>query len=537
MQDQKRIGVITAVSSGSITVMLDEAVDSLRRDVDDKTYYIGQIGSYVLIPVGKLIVIAMVEQLERKDVMVNGVSSQRFIMTLTLVGTVKAGRYERGVSIVPPVDAVVYLAVDADLAAVFSIYQRFGYSVGQLSLFEQEKAFLDPNRFFSKHIALLGSSGSGKSCTVASLLQKVANYPDTNIILLDIHNEYRKAFEGACNYLPIAELELPYWLMNFEELREMFIDERDENSSTQITVFKDLIVASKKGKNPDLSEVITVDTPVYFDLAEVRARMQFYDTEKTSGFGSAGGVKEGPLYGKFTRFLVRLDSKLNDSRYDFMFKLKKYVATESMKEFMQKIVGSTVGQNVTILDMSGVPFDIVNTIVSLLARITFDFNFWNEHRREFPILLVFEEAHNYLPAGGEGTRAARRTVERIAKEGRKYGVSCMIVSQRPAEVSETILSQCSNYVILRITNPNDQRYIKSLMPDTFASVADVLPSLRQGEALVVGDAISMPLRVQIDYPNPEPESSDIKFFEKWKQSGVETNIGHVVDRWWHQERK
>ncbi len=537
MQDQKRIGVVTGVTSGTVTVMLDEQITQLRREIDGKTYYLGQIGSYVLIPVGKSIVVAMVEQTERKDVTINGVASQRFVLTITLVGTVKAGRYERGVSIMPPVDAAVYFAQEEDLAAVFSIYQRFGYSIGQLSQFEGEKAFLDPNRFFSKHIALLGSSGSGKSCTVATLLQKVANYPDTNIIMLDLHNEYSKAFQGVCNYLPIAELELPYWMMNFEELQEMFIDEKDENAATQITVFKDLIVASKKGKNPKLADVITVDTPVYFDLAEVRARLQFLDTEKTSSFGSGGGVKEGPLYGKFTRFLVRLDSKLNDTRYDFMFKLKKHVATDSMKEFLQRIVGSTVGQNVTILDLSGVPFDIVNTIVSLLARITFDFNFWNENRREFPILLVFEEAHNYLPAGGVSARAARRTVERIAKEGRKYGVSCMIVSQRPAEVSETILSQCSNYVILRITNPNDQHYVKSLMPDTFASVADVLPSLRQGEALVVGDAISMPLRVQIDFPNPEPESSDIKFFEKWRQSGVQTNIGTVVERWWKQERK
>ena len=351
-----------------------------------------------------------------------------------------------------------------------------------MSLFENQRAYLDANKFFGKHIAVLGSSGSGKSCTVASILQKVTKYPDTNIIILDIHNEYEKAFEGNCNHLDIAEFELPFWLMNFDELREMFVDEKDENASSQITVLRDLVVASKKGKNPEMSTLITIDTPVYFDLSEIRAKMQYMDTEKIT---MGGGSKEGPFYGKFTRFLVRLDGKLNDPRYAFMFRPKKYITSSSLNDLLSKILGADGSAQVTILDLSGVPFDIVNTIVSLLARMIFDFNFWNPNRRDFPILLVFEEAHNYLPASGTSTTAARRTVERIAKEGRKYGVSCMVVSQRPVEVSETILSQCNNYVILRLTNPLDQAYVSKLVPDTFASLTDVLPSLRQGESLIV----------------------------------------------------
>ncbi|MBI2619607.1 MAG: ATP-binding protein [Ignavibacteriales bacterium] len=536
MTEQKKIGYVIEVNSGALKVLVDDSIGSMKKEIGGKVYYVGQLGSYVLIPVGKLIVVAMVAELKKADIPVNGEARQRVQLTVTLVGTVKAGRYERGVSVLPPLDTPVFFAEDQDLNAVFSIFQKFGYSLGQLSMFEKEKAFLDPNRFFSKHIAVVGSSGSGKSCTVASILQKVAPFPDTNIIIIDIHNEYHAAFGADSNYLPVADLELPFWLMNFEEIQEMFIDPRDVDSASQITVLKDLIVASKKGKNPNLSEFVTIDTPAYFDLAEIRARMQFLDTEKVTGLGS-GGAKEGPFYGKFSRFLVRLDSKLNDARYAFMFKPKQYVASSSLSEFLQKIFGPGGTAKVTILDMSGVPFDIVNTVVSLLARVTFDFNFWNPHRRDFPVLLVFEEAHNYLPATGESTKAARRTVERIAKEGRKYGVSCMIVSQRPAEVSETILSQCSNYVVLRLTNPIDQNYVRKLVPDTFVGLVDVLPSLRQGEALVVGDALPMPLRVQIDYPNPEPESGDIKFFEKWKQSEAKTYVEEVVDRWWKQERK
>jgi len=536
MTEQKRIGVVIGVSSGAITALIDSDIKTLSREINGKMYYIGQIGSYVLVPVGKVIVVAMVSSFRKTDFSENGRFSQRCIMDLSMVGTVKGGRYERGVSIIPPVDALVFIAEDADLTAVFSVFRKYGFSVGQLSLFERERAYLDPNRFFGKHLAILGSSGSGKSCTVSSIIQKVAQFPDTNVVILDIHNEYSSAFPDTSQHLDIAELELPFWLMNLAELQETFIDERDENAATQLSVFKDLITASKKGKNPELADVITVDTPVYFDLSEVRAKIQYYDTEKISGLTGAS-AKEGPFYGKFTRFLVRLDSRLNDPRYEFMFKPKEYVQSMSFKLLLNRIFGKTQDSRITIMDLSGVPFDIVNTIVSLLARITFDFNFWNANRRDFPILLVFEEAHNYLPStGGPTTGAARRTVERIAKEGRKYGVSCVIVSQRPSEVSETILSQCNNFVILRITNPVDQGYVTKLMSDTFSGLIDQLPALRQGEALIVGEAIPMPLRVQIDFPAPEPSSADIKFFDKWKQSETRTEIPDVVDRWWKQQR-
>ncbi|MBM4161683.1 MAG: ATP-binding protein [Ignavibacteria bacterium] len=534
MTEQKRVGAVTSVTSGKLTAVLDPEVKSLSLELNGRVYYVGQIGSYVLIPVGKLIIVSMVSEFKKIDFSENGKLSQRCVMDLDLVGTVKAGRYERGVSVVPPVDSPVFIAEDADLTAVFSVFRKYGFSVGQLSLFERERAYLDPNRFFGKHLAILGSSGSGKSCTVSSILQKVATYPDTNVIILDIHNEYSSAFPDSSKRLDIAELELPYWLMNLAELEEMFIDPRDENAASQVSVLKDLVVASKKGKNPQLSDIITVDTPVYFDLSEVRAKIQYLDTEKISGLGTA--PKEGPFYGKFARFLVRLDSRLNDPRYSFMFKPREYVQSSSFKDLLNMMFGGDQTEQITIMDLSGVPFDIVNTIVSLLGRLAFDFNFWNANRRDFPILLVFEEAHNYLPSGQAGSGAARRTVERIAKEGRKYGVSCLIVSQRPAEVSETILAQCNNFVILRLTNPVDQNYVRKVMSDTFAGLVDTLPALRQGEALIVGEAIPMPLRVQIDYPNPEPSSADIKFFDKWKQSDVKTDIPEVVERWWKQQR-
>ena len=534
MWEEKRIGVVREVSGSSLTVHIDDSITNLSKKIGDKVYFIGQIGSYILIPVGKNFLIGIVSEFKKSDVALDGKVSHRYIMTVTPIGTMKDGKYETGVSVLPTAETIVYLLEDKDLKVAFSVYQKFNYSLGKLSMFEDQRAYMDPNRFFGKHIAVLGSSGAGKSCTVSSILQKVVSLPDTNIVLIDIHNEYKKAFPEGSQYFDLAELELPYWLMNFEEIQEMFVDTTDENAALHTSMLQDLILLNKKVKNQRLSDLITIDSPVYFDFSEVRARIQFLDTEKT--VGGTGGSKEGPYFGKFTRLLVRLNSKLTDPRYGFMFKPKIMADSESAKALMMMIFGLTGKSKITIMDMSGIPFDIVKTVVALVARISFDFNFWNPNRRELPILLVFEEAHNYLSSSDHGATAARRIVERIAKEGRKYGVSCMIVSQRPSEISETILSQCNNFVILRLLNPIDQSYIRRLVPDSFSGLDSVIPLLRQGEALILGDSMPMPLRVQVDMPNPPPDSSDVSFFDKWKQKGAKTDANEVMERWWSQQR-
>jgi DNA helicase HerA-like ATPase len=532
MWDEKRIGTVREVRSSSVTVVIDPEIASLSKKIGSKVYYIGQIGTYVLIPVGQLLVLGIVSEFKRGDVYEKDTIVQRYLMLVTLIGTLKKGKFESGVSVLPTADMVVYLLEEKDLKAAFSTFQKYNFSVGQLSLFENERAYLDPNRFFGKHLAILGSSGAGKSCTVASVLQKVAALPDTNVVILDLHNEYKNAFSEGCQHFDIAALELPYWLMNFDEMVEMFIDPRDESGTTIISTLQDLVFGAKKAKNPRLASIITVDSPVYFDVNEVRARMQFLDTEKIPT--GAGGPKEGPHFGKFTRFLMRLNSMMNDPRYAFLFKPRVCIDSESAKGLLTMIFGLDGKSKITIMDMSGIPFDVVNTVVALIARIAFDFNFWNPNRRELPILLVFEEAHNYLSVNSKGSTSARLTVERIAKEGRKYGVSCMIVSQRPSEISETILSQCNNFVILRLLNPMDQAYIRRLVPETFSGLDTVISTLRQGEAIIVGDSAPMPMRVQIDVPDPQPASSDIYFFDKWKKKGAETNASDVLERWWNQ---
>lgn len=536
---EKHLGVIYSISSSTAVALLDDTIVSMERTINGKTYRIGQIGSFVVVPVGETSVMGMVTQV-RLSKQFQGTSTDivkaKKEMELQLIGSVVKGRFEKGIASFPAIGADVFMTDDSDMTSLFSTFAQFGFAIGDISGYLGERQYIDPNKFFGKHIALLGSTGSGKSTAVSSILQKVQMFSNTHVIILDIHNEYRAAFRDFGNIINITDLELPHWFMNFEEMQETFVDESEPSAQSQVMLLKDLVLNAKKVKNPTLKEFITIDSPVFYDLNEVRAKFQFYDTERIAGM-SGGPSREGPFYGQFTRLLVRLDSRMTDNRYQFMFKPKKFKDSVAIKDVISRIFGLDIKKQITVIDLSGVPFDIVNVIVSLLARMVFDFNFWNKNKSDFPILLVFEEAHNYLPQiPSQHNQAARRTVERIAKEGRKYGVACMIVSQRPSELSETILSQCNNFITLRLTNPTDQNYVKKLVPDSFSGLFDILPTLRPGEALVIGDSTPLPVRVLLDYPAPPPDSADIKFYDKWVASEKETNVSDVVERWWRQDR-
>ena len=533
MPESPCIGVVYAVNNSNIAAELQHKIASTKTS-NGGPNLAGRIGSYVLMPEGDRSLLGSITSirsggthpLDEKDATAK---SGKGAIEIQLLGTVREGKFERGISSYPTIGSPVY-AADADvLKSIFSTYHEKDFSIGTLSLLENERVYLDPNKFFAKHVAIFGSTGSGKSCTTASILQKVDRFRDTHVVLLDLHGEYENAFRPNGNVIKIAELELPYWLMNFEELCETFIDENEPSANNQMMVMKEAILDAKRSKNSPLREVLTIDTPVYFDFLEVSARMRSLDTERTLG------GKEGPFYGQFTRFLVRLDSKLTDRRYEFLFKPKIYRSSETLVPLLTTLFGLDSGKRITVIDLSRVPFDVINVLISLLGRVIFDFNLWNKNRKDFPVLIVFEEAHTYLSSTVR-SNAARKTVERIAKEGRKYGVSCMIISQRPAEISETITAQCNNFIAMRLLNPNDQQYARKLVPDSFANFTDILPTLRQGEAFIIGDSVAIPARVMIDMPSPPPSSDDIKFFEKWQKKEAVTNVAEIVNNWRKQIR-
>lgn len=475
------------------------------------------VGSYVTVVMPESKILGVIISLE-----LVGEGVVKF--TANLFGNFTAGKYQRGTNELPYPGAPVELPEESELDLIFNTHRRYDFALGEISLLKGKRNYMDPDRFFSRHISVVGATGSGKSCAVATILQKVARLPGARIILLDLHDEYGEAFGDMAERVNIGEFELPYWAMNFDELVETFIDPDDPAARSEVVIMSEILLNSKRSKNPNYKESITVDSPVYFDLSDIKVKMQSLDTERLPN------GKEGPFYGTFTRFLFKFDTKVNDKRFEFLFKPKKFRTTETFSQFLELLFGLKSGKSLVVLNLSNVPPEVINALASLLSRLVFDFNMWNPYRANLPILLVLEEAHNYLNARGT-SQAARRTIERVVKEGRKYGVSCMIISQRPMDVADSIMSQCTNFVVMRLSNPEDQTYISRLVPESMADLLDVIPALKQGEALILGDAAILPLRTKLDAPDPFPRSKDVDFFTKWSILPPAVDLESVVERW------
>ena len=497
-----------------------------------------------------------------------------------------------GVNLPSPTEPA-YIPDDDIINAIFSSNDHFSFQIGELSNNQNVGYYVDGNRFFGKHIAVVGSTGSGKSCAVARLLQNIlrinkgrnenaGNLKNAHIIIFDIHSEYRSAFTLAeagsfsLNCLDVEKLCLPYWLMNSQELEALFIESNELNSHNQISQFKKAVILSKEKHNPEM-ERITYDTPVYFDILEVYRYIKNKNNEvinkndslphlpkRNDGtvienpdevyltddivFAATSTAKDskasnGPYNGEFERFITRLETKLSDKRLRFITASRKNngesFTTEDFSEILKQFLGYIDKCNVTIIDLSAIPFEVLSIVVSLLSRVIFDFAFHYSKIRhssglvnDIPFMLVCEEAHNYIPKnGGAEYAASKHSIERIAKEGRKYGLNLMVVSQRPSEVSETIFSQCNNFLVLKLTNINDQSCIKNLLPDNNASLVDVLPTLAAGECLVVGDAVPLPAVVKMDMPNPIPNSSNVNVYDEWNKEWIDIVFDDVIRRW------
>ncbi|MBT9175392.1 MAG: hypothetical protein DDT22_01067 [candidate division WS2 bacterium] len=541
------VGNVISVIGGKIEVALRDDIKDMYLNYNGSLYYIGQIGSYVVIPVAYEKIVGIVSQIRLEDIgfkkeALTGKDvdiKQRKVMYVQLVGKISEKRFERGVGTYPLIGDEVLLASDDDFQAIFSTKKEDNtFVIGKFSQNERFDVKVDVDEFFTKHIAVLGTTGAGKSCTIAKIVEEILKFKDTHIVLLDLHGEYLNNFKEKSVVITGDDLELPYWLLNFEELQDICIDRREQSAHNQVIIFKEAILNAKRNSiNKDLSDLVstfTIDTPVYFDVNEVVASIKEKNEEMVTG--SSGKDKQGPFYGQFTRFLTRLESKINDQRYSFMFKPKIYTESHKLEDLMRKILGRVKNnyRNITIFDLSGIPFEIRDVVVSLLSRLIFEFNFWNKGRDKSPLLVIYEEAHNYIPRNYN--TSAKVSVERIAKEGRKYGVSLMVVSQRPAELSETVLSQCNSYINLRITNPDDQNYIKGLVSDQNAELMDMLPDLRRGEALVIGEGIVMPMRVIISLPNDTPQSADMQFYKYWNDGIKDLDVKSIIDRWWKQAK-
>jgi DNA helicase HerA-like ATPase len=455
------------------------------------------------------------------------------------------GSFERGGGKIAIPPKKVEVATREDIQAIYDgvpASSRFHFA--QLAQDEKVEVPVDGNRFFNKHIAVVGSTGAGKSHAVARIVQTAvrerepgdASYSlnNSHVIIFDIHAEYRSAFPNA-NHLSVDSMVLPYWLLSSEELQDMFIESREEQSHNQVAVLKRSITENRKAHfqgSEAQRDLIHYDSPLFFDMAEVIATIRAKNEEMVPG---ARGEKSGPLNGKLDNFITRLENRYYDKRLGFLLgdKAKSATLADTLRQFMGYVEGGE--RNVTVIDLSGVPFEVLSISVSLISRLLFDYSYYfkrENEKNETPLLVVYEEAHKYVPRSDLSRYAAARyAIEKIAKEGRKYGITAAIVSQRPAEISETIFAMCNNFVAMRLTNPEDQGYVRRLLPDSLGPLTDSLPSLSAGEALLIGDSVVMPSVVQICQPEPEPSSSDIPYLEVWRKPWYEISFGTVLDRW------
>ena len=584
------IGKVISSNPGTIHILLNSIDDFERNKSKIK------ISRYICIEDGNdLKIIASIQDVSA--VQSNDANTISYTIACSPIGCYRETEdgisfRQGGVNLPSPTEPV-YIPDDEVINAIFSGNDNFSFYIGSLSNNKSVKYFVDGNKFFGKHIAVVGSTGSGKSCAVARLLQNImkikeghnenaGNLKNAHVIIFDMHSEYQSAFtledqeSFKLNCLNVEKLCLPYWLMNSQELEALFIESNEMNSHNQISQFKKAVILSKEKHNMGM-EHITYDTPVYFDIHEVYRYIKNKNSEvinKTEGmprlpkrndgtvinnadqvylteeveFAATSNSKDnktsnGPYNGEFERFITRLETKLADKRLKFITASHKsngeQYKTEDFDEILKQFLGYIDKSNVTIIDLSAIPFEVLSIVVSLLSRIIFDFAFHYSKIKhaeakvnDIPFMLVCEEAHNYIPKnGGAEYAASKHSIERIAKEGRKYGLNLMVVSQRPSEVSETIFSQCNNFIVLKLTNINDQNCIKNLLPDNNASLVDVLPTLSAGECLVVGDAVPLPAVIKLDMPNSVPNSSNVNVYDEWNKDWIDIVFEDVIKRW------
>lgn len=591
----KEIGKVLESSPNSILIEIkDEKIfETQKKDL--------QIGKYVEISDGNLNKVISLIQNIKSSVSNDATNSLKFVLSTQPVGYIEDSKFTRGASLIPSPTEPAYVIEQSSLDIIFNSNEDFNFPFGKL-IQNKIEFKIDGNKFFSKHIALVGSTGSGKSCTVSKILQDVvgisnnknlniSSQKNSHVIIFDIHSEYKSAFDlhsdekFTLNVLDVDSLKLPYWLMNSAELETLFIEGNENNHHNQVSQFKKAVIFNKERHNPTLKDKVNYDTPVYFDIEEVfnyinnTNNLTVFNKGGTTYFALLGDseieynfellwnvlefeestgnskhdtkgykiAKFGGFNGEFDRFVSRFETKIRDKRLKFIMKPETKASTDYKTEDFEIILKQFLGyidkSNITIIDLSGIPFEVLSICVSLISRLVFDFAFHYsklKHKindqNDIPFMIVCEEAHNYIPrTGGAEFDASKKSIERIAKEGRKYGLSLMVVSQRPSEVSETIFSQCNNFIALRLTNTNDQNYVKALMPDNSNAVADILPNLGQGECLIVGDAVLIPSVVKLDMPNPEPKSQSIKFIDEWNNGWKDAKFEDVIKRWKKEE--
>lgn len=528
--EEQRIGRIVAVSGSQVIMLLDNHANNGNQQALPPP----QIGALVKMRTPGFTVFGLVSGLSIPIPAHDDSDAEIKIVELDLLGEAADAEnghrhpFQRGVSVCPALGNDVFASTQEDLRQVYARPSTSSVRVGTIHQDQSLPAFVITDELLGKHFAILGTTGSGKSCAVALILRAIlTQHSSGHVLLLDLHNEYGPAFHDFAELLSPSSLELPYWLLNFNEIKEIMIGSESGEREVDAAILKEAIVTAKRrfAGEAQKNDLVTVDTPVPYRLSDVDRLID----------EALGKLDKASDSAPFLRLKERLATLQSDKRFAFMF--PGLTVRDNMATILSRLFRIPVsGKPITILDLSGVPSEILNVVVSLLCRLTFDFAHWSE--RSMPILLVCEEAHRYAPLDAKlGFEPAKNALSRIAKEGRKYGVSLCVVSQRPSELVPGMLSQCNTIFALRMSNQTDQEFVRGALSESAHGLLDSLPSLRAAEAIAIGEGVSVPVRLCFDDLSEEyrPRGGTAAFSSAWQENLEDKSfVEEVVTRWRRQ---
>jgi hypothetical protein len=574
------LGRIIRVDSGTVEVEVSSDIPSAAPIINGRLYKIGQIGTFVKMPIGNITIFGIVSSVSNTPNKVDEVQikynfGSRYLSVQLVGEKIGDDDFEKGIGTYPTINDEVHLVIEKDLFDIYGKRDDGSIEIGKHSSSENLAVYADIHKLVLRHCAILGSTGSGKSNTTVSILKAIlTDYIGSRIILVDPHGEYATAFPDAKVFKindTTNPLFIPFWLMNFDELAYFLVGAKpNDDQRTEYRRLREFITDFKKENNILVSGTvdktfITADSPIPFSIKKLWWEMNWWlnatfstsnrdDQSKANAsqinagdFDNLTGASftpyplnnQAPFKSKHQEFFTyekKIISRIKDSRFDFLFNPGNFSGTAGTKD-LNNLLNEWIGSSnkLAILDLSGVPFEVLDITVGLITRFVYDSMFWGRNEtytgKKRPILLAYEEAHTYLNKN-DNSSYAKQAVEQVFKEGRKFGLGALVISQRPAEISETILAQVGTYIALRLTNSGDQSIVKSSAPDNLNSLIDLLPALRTGEAIIVGEAIKIPSRVRIKLNNPRPTSDDPKLVEAWKKAHPEgvDNYKTVVTR-------
>ncbi|HVQ07100.1 MAG TPA: DUF87 domain-containing protein [Allosphingosinicella sp.] len=528
------IGQIVEVGgSGALVEIVGRRLAELATDADPSIAMSGQVGSQIKIGSGQRWLLANVRTLRVTDAEAGHIAAQ-----IDFLGEGDEDRasgrlinFKRGITSYPIPGSKAYPVSGEDLKQMFAADDRAHIEIGTVYPTKDVRAALYVDSLLGKHFALLGSTGTGKSTSAALIMHRICDMsPEGHIVMVDPHGEYSAAFKGHGEIFNVDNLAMPYWLMNFEEHCEVFVTSQGAERQRDMDILaKCLLQARGKNRAAEGLSKLTVDSPIPYTLSDLTNAITH----------EMGLLNKATDTAPFMRLKTKMDELKSDPRYQFMF--SGMLVADTMGHFISKIFRLPAkGKPISIIDVSGVPSDIVSVVVAVLSRLVFDYAIWSRSEVQRPVLLVCEEAHRYIPSDKNSAgQAVRKILERIAKEGRKYGVSLGLITQRPSDLAEGVLSQCGTIIAMRLNNDRDQAFVKSAMPEGSRGFLDVIPALRNRECIVCGEGVSIPIRVSFDDLERDrcPASSDPLFSMLWKQTGEEeAMVSRVVKRWRAQGR-